>query len=82
MAKTLCPLLMQVSHAKVAIFFTWQICLLTLLAKIKLSRKFLNIQYPWIPDVAIVVNSLTVSPQRSERTSAETTVGVGVGGVA
>ena len=26
-------------------FFTWQICLLTLLAKIKFSRKFPNLQY-------------------------------------
>ena len=45
MAKTLCPLLLLVNYAKDANFFTWEICLLSLFAKIKFSQKFMNLQY-------------------------------------
>ena len=43
MVKSICCLLTQMNQALIAIF-TWQICLLTLFAKIKLSRKFTNLQ--------------------------------------
>ena len=43
MVKLHCHLLMKVNHAIVARFFTSQICLLTLFATMKFSRKFPNI---------------------------------------
>ena len=42
--KTLCPYLMKVNHIEVANFYVANMPL-TLLAKIKFSRKFPNLQY-------------------------------------
>ena len=44
MAKTLCPTDVGKS-CQIREFLTWLICLLMLFAKIKLSRKFPNLQY-------------------------------------
>ena len=48
MAKSLCRLLIYVKHALVANFFTSQICILMLLAKISFSWKYPNIKYLFV----------------------------------
>ena len=56
MTKSHCRLLMKVKHALVAILLPPQICLLTLFAKIKFSRKFPDLQYRWTHTISMLVS--------------------------